>query len=146
MGLIDDIKHSAICLDTAPIIYYIEKNAKYESSLKPLFHSIASGEISAITTNITLLEVMVHPIRQGKRLLAESYRNILLHSDGLTTYEISHDLAEYASGLRAEYKIRTPDAIQLSAAILYGEGVFLTNDYNLKRIKNIDVLCLDDYL
>ena len=89
---------------------------------------------------------MIHPIRQGKRLLAESYRNILLYSDGLTTYEITHELAEYAAGLRADYKIRTPDAIQISAAILYGEGVFITNDNTLKRIKNIDVLCLDDYI
>ena len=89
---------------------------------------------------------MVHPIRKGNRSLAESYRNILLHSDGFTTYEITHELAEYASGLRAEYNIRTPDAIQISAAILYGDGVLITNDNNLKRVKNIDILCIDDYI
>ena len=126
MGLVADIKHSTICLDTAPVIYYIEKNVKYLPSLNPLFQLIDSGELVAITTNITLLEVMVHPIRKGNRSLAESYRNILLHSDGFTTYEITHELAEYASGLRAEYNIRTPDAIQISAAILYGDGVLIT--------------------
>jgi hypothetical protein len=87
LGLVADIKHSTICLDTAPVIYYIEKNVKYLPSLNPLFQLIDSGELVAITTNITLLEVMVYPIRKGNRSLAESYRNILLHSDGFTTYE-----------------------------------------------------------
>jgi len=89
--------------------------------------------------------VLVHPIRTGDETLAKKYRDILLSSGGLTTFEISHKVSERASGLRAKYSIRTPDAIQIAVGILYGATRFLTNDPNLKKVSDIKVLVIDDY-
>jgi predicted nucleic acid-binding protein len=51
-----------------------------------------------------------------------------------------------ASRLRAKYPIRTPDAIQIAVGILYHASFFLTNDPNLRKVSEIKVLVLDDYL
>jgi len=61
-----------------------------------------------------------------------------------------------ASRLRAKYPIRTPDAIQIAVrtpdAIQIAVGIlchatkFLTNDPNLKKVSDIEVLVLDNYL
>jgi len=145
LGLVDEVRGQRICIDTAPVIYFIEQHAKYQNILRPVFAEIASGNIEAITSTITLLEVLVHPLRTGDETLAEKYRDILLSSEGLTTFEIFHEVSEMASRLRAKYSIRTPDAIQIAVGILYGATHFLTNDPNLKKVSDIKVLVLDDY-
>ena len=146
MGLVDEVKGQRICIDTAPFIYFIEHHIKYRSIIRPVFTEIDSGSIEAITSTITLLEVLVHPLRTGDDTLAQKYRDILLSSQGLTTFQILHEVSEMASRLRARYPIRTPDAIQIAVAILYHASSFLTNDPNLKKVSEIKVLLLDDYL
>ena len=82
----------------------------------------------------------------GNESLAQEYREILLHAEGLTTYEIVHEASELSSKLRAKYAIRTPDAIQIAVGILYGAATFLTNDSELKKVKDIRVVILEDFL
>ena len=146
MGLVDELKGLRVCIDTAPIIYFIEKHDRYLNVLRPLFAEIDAGNIEAITSTITLLEVLVQPLRTKNEGLAERYRNILLHSKGLTTFEILHEVSEMASKLRARYSIKTPDAIQIAVGILYGAKRFLTNDPALKKVSDISVLVLDEFI
>ena len=146
MGIIEEIRGQRICLDTAPIIYFIENHEKYRNIIRPVFIEIDSGNIEAVTSTITLLEVLVHPLRTGNEALADKYREILLSSEGLTTFEIFHEISEIASRLRAKYAIRTPDAIQMAVGIRYSAPNFLTNDPSLRKITEIKVLILDDYL
>jgi len=146
LGLVEELRGFRICVDTPIIIYFIEKNKKYLNLIRPVFIEIDSGNIEAITSTITLLEVLVHPFRTGNEPLANKYREILLSSEGLTTFEIFHEVSEMASRLRAKYLIKTPDAIQISVGILYGATKFLINDPNLKQVSEIKVVTLDDFL
>ena len=123
-----------------------KRTPKYLGVLKPVFLEIDTGRIEAITSTITLLEVLVHPFRTKNDILAEKYRDILLYSEGLTTFEIFHEVSEMSSKLRAKYSIRTPDAIQIAVGLLYRSSKFLTNDSALKKVYDIDVLVLDDFL
>lgn len=146
MGLVDELRGLRICIDTAPFIYFIEKHPKYHNLVRSVFIEIDAGEIEAITSTITLLEVLVHPLKTKNEKLVKRYRDILLHSEGLTTFEILHEISEKSSRLRAEYSIRTPDAIQIAVGVLYGATKFLTNDPDLKKVSEIEVLVLDDFL
>jgi len=146
LGLIEELHGQRICLDTAPIIYFIEEHETYRNIVRPVFVEIDSGNIEAITSTITLLEVLVHPLRTGNETLAEKYREILLSSAGLITSEISHEISEMASRLREKYSIRTPDAIQIAVGIQHGAANFLTNDPNLRKVSEIKILILGDYL
>ncbi len=146
MELINTLRGLKVCIDTAPFIYFIEKHEKYLSLLKPLFSEINSGNIESITSTITLLEVLVHPLRTGNESLAEKYREVLLYSDGLTTFEILNEISEKAAELRAKYSIKTPGAIQIATALFHKADRFLTNDPALKKVIAIQVLVLDDLL
>jgi len=46
--------------------------------------------------------------------------------------------------LRAKYGIRTPDALQIASAIENQASIFLYNDYNLKKIKEIETSVLKE--
>ena len=146
MELVDKLRGKIICIDTAPFIYFIEKDPKYLNIVRPIFAEIDAGNIEALTSTITLLEVLVLPFKTVNESLAEEYREILLHAEGLTTYEIVHEVSELAAKLRAKYTIRTPDAIQMAVGILYGAYTFLTNDSGLKKVKDIRVMILEDFL
>lgn len=144
MGVVESLFNKKVCIDTAPFIYYMEQHPHYSAIVKPIFENIETGKIEAIATNITLLEVLVHPYRMGNEKLAGQYRDILLNAEGITTFEVTHEISENAAILRAKYAIRTPDAIQISTAIMNNADVFLTNDEDLKKISEINVVCLKD--
>jgi len=114
--------------------------------IRPFFEAMDKGEFRVVTPMVTLLEVLVHPLRYGDSFLAQQYRDILLHARGLTTLPLSQDIAEEAARLRAVYNIRTPDAIQVATAIQAGAQFFLTNDERLPTFPELKVLILSRLL
>ncbi|MGD9731604.1 MAG: type II toxin-antitoxin system VapC family toxin [Desulfamplus sp.] len=142
MEWLNSLHGKTIGLDTSPLIYFIEENQKYIENVRLFFEQMDKGNFLVVTSTITLLEVLVHPLRNNNRELVKEYRDILLNSK-LVTLEVSSAIAEKAAALRALYNIRTPDAIQISAAIDAGATHFFTNDVRLSPIQEIEILSLD---
>jgi hypothetical protein len=57
-----------IYLDTSPVIYSVEKHADYWQILVSLWQSLKSGKIEVVTSELTLLETLVQPIRQNNQI------------------------------------------------------------------------------
>lgn len=132
MGLIEKLRGKTIALDTSPFIYFIEKNPIYSKLVRPIFKGIENNEIYAVTSTITLLEVLVLPLRLNMESLAEQYREILLYSDGIDILEVSNEISELSATLRVKYNLRTPDAIQIATGISNHADIFVSNDLSLK--------------
>jgi predicted nucleic acid-binding protein len=139
---LSDLRGKTVGLDTAPLIYFIEENPTYLEVAKLFFEAMDRGDFTVVTSTVTLLEVLVHPLRTNNAELAEEYRDILLNSK-LMTVGVSSTIAEQAARLRAAHNIRTPDAIQISAALNAGATHFFTNDIKLPDIADIRILSLD---
>lgn len=131
-------------LDTAPLIYLIEDHPRYAPIVLEVSRKISIGEILAVTSVITLGEVLVQPFAVGNLELRRRYRDILLNSVGVRTCSISAEVAERAAELRARFGMRLPDALQVAVAIDQGCEAFLTNDRRLGRVNDLHVLVLDD--
>lgn len=145
MEWIKALEGKTVGLDTAPLIYFIEENPQYIEKVKLFFEEMDRGSFLVVTSTVTLLEVLVHPLRSNNMELATEYRDILLNSK-LVTLEVSSSIAEQAARLRATYNIRTPDAIQISAALDAGATHFFTNDIKLPEIPSIQVFYLDSLI
>ena len=141
MGLIKSLYGKKIFLDTAPLIYYIEGNNAYVLKLNELFE-VKNG-CRFVTSVITLAEVLVMPLRKGMTGLAKQYENILTQASNVDIYEVNIHIAKETAQLRAIYKIKTPDAIQLATAQFCSADYFLTNDLNLTSV-NMNIITLDD--
>ncbi|MBW2554984.1 MAG: type II toxin-antitoxin system VapC family toxin [Deltaproteobacteria bacterium] len=140
-------KYSIVALDTVIFIYHFEKSKTYFKLTKEIFSRLDENQdFSAITSILTLLEVSVKPIEDSRNDLLKEYSDKLLYDDKLTTLMIERDVAIKAAELRAKYRIRTPDAIQIATSIIGNAGAFITNDIALKKVKEIVVLILDDFL
>lgn len=142
MEWINDLRGKTVGLDTAPLIYFIEENQTYLEAVRIFFEAMDRGDFAVVTSTVTLLEVLVHPLRSNNRELAAEYRDILLNSR-LMTLEVSNTIAEQAAQLRATHNIRTPDAIQIGAALNAGASHFFTNDVRLPTISSIQIISLD---
>lgn len=130
MEWVDELRGTLVCLDTAPLIYFIEENPLYLSHLRAFFGAVEQGDIRVVTSILTLTEVLIHPLRQRNTQLADNYRRILLHAQHVETLAVSPQIAEVAARLRAENNLRTPDALQIATALVSGAS-FLTNDVQL---------------
>jgi predicted nucleic acid-binding protein len=139
---IEALRGSTVGLDTGPLIYYIEEHPAFLAKIRPFFEAAERNEFRIVTSFVTLIEVLVHPLREGQPELAEEYRNILLQSPALATIPLDEGIAEDAATLRARHNLRTPDAIQLATAIRSGASWFLTNDAGLAKLPEISVLVL----
>jgi len=72
--------------DTAPLIYFIEQHPRYMPLVGPFFQAVERGAIQAVTSVLTLTEVMVHPLRhknykavcREQRLRAAAQDGVLL--------------------------------------------------------------------
>lgn len=144
MGWIESLHGKTVGLDTAPIIYFIEENKTYLEQVDLFFLELEAKRISAVTSPITIVEVLTQPFRSGNVELANDYRAILYHISNLRINFLTSQIAEKAAHLRAEYNLRTPDAIQIATAISAGADTFLTNDKQLKRVQDIKVLILGE--
>ena len=123
-------------------INFIEENSTYLEAATLFFEAMDKGDFTVVTSTVTLLEVLVQPLRSNNIALASEYQDILLNSK-LMTVEVSSAIAEQAARLRAAHNIRTPDAIQISAALNAGATYFFTNDIRLPEIPSIQILSLD---
>lgn len=144
MEWVDNLKGKVVGLDTAPLIYFIEENSAYLEIVRPFFEAVDHGDFQVVTSVVTLLEVLVQPLRTSATEIAQQYREILTGAIGLTTVDLSRDIAEEAARLRASHHIRTPDAIQIATAIRAGASFFLTNDTRLPSLPGLTLLLLDD--
>jgi predicted nucleic acid-binding protein len=133
-------------LDTAPLIYFIEKHQTYLPLVRPFFEAVERGDMQVVTSTLTLTEVLIHPLRQGNQDLAREYSRILLNATNLTMLSVSPSVAAEAARIRADSGIRTPDAIQLATARQANANFFLTNDEALAGISGLQVVVLRDLL
>lgn len=140
MGLISDVGTGAVALDTAIFIYLIEEHPQFLQEVLPLFREADEGKRKLVTSALTLLEVLVVPYRAGNRLLAERYEALLTRSRGIQVVDLSRDQLRAAAQLRAVTGVKTPDALQLVAAISRGCTTFVTNDRRLPPIPGLQVV------
>jgi predicted nucleic acid-binding protein len=147
VGLIAEIGGGPVALDTVAFIYFIEANPRYLPALDPVFVAVDKGRLSAVTSGITLLEVLVIPCRAGNVPLAESYERLLTGSRGLRLIDVDRAQLRSAAQLRAIHAgLRTPDALQVCAALAGGCLVFVTNDRSYPPVPGLRVLQLRDFV
>jgi len=137
------LKNQVVGLDTAPLIYFIEKNSLYYSRVQPFFSLVAQRHFQVVTSVITVVEVLVYPLRMGNLELAQQYRDILSNQAELSVLTVTETIAEQAAQLRATYNLRTPDAIQLATALNQKAFFFLTNDNRLPQLETLQILMLN---
>lgn len=137
------LRGATVGLDTAPLIYFIERHPVYSARLRPFFEAAERRDFQLVTSLVTLIEVLILPLRTGRHELVREYRDILLQLTSLKAVPVTLEISEEAAQLRATHNIRTPDAIQIATAKTAGASWFLTNDAGLAALPGLTALLVD---
>ena len=133
-----DLPEGALVLvDSAPIIYVLERHPKFAARFQPLFERHAAGEILFAVTTMTIAEVLAGPLGAGEEALAKRYRAVM---ESWRVIDLTADIAESAARLRAGLKLKLPDAIQAASALEVNADALVTHDRDFSRVKTLTVL------
>lgn len=131
-------------LDTAPIVYYIEKNPKYFALTTPIFDLVDKGTLTAVLSPVTLAECLVGPYRSGLITLQQEFLSLLTYGRNILFSPIDHLCSFADAELRARYNLNLLDAMQVAVALNAGCEALLTNDAALRRVAELRILVVDD--
>lgn len=128
---------ATVVIDTAPFIYVLEAHPQFCDQFTGLFKAADAGNLHIALSTITLAEVLTGPLKAGQTALAKRYEKALSQ---YTLVSVSPQVAALAAQLRAQYRLRLPDAIQLATALDIGATAFVTHDRDFSRVTGIDIL------
>jgi predicted nucleic acid-binding protein len=138
--------HKRVLVDTSLWIYHFEGHQKFGLASTNFLEALERGAFRGIASELTLLELTVRPLSLGRQDAADDYETLLTYFPNLDLEPITRDILMSAAALRAHFRIRTPDAIQLATGLRAGATLALTNDAAWKGLPMIDTVVLADLI
>jgi len=123
----------------------VEKHADYWALMQPVWATSQAGQISVIVSELALLETLVAPLKQTDALLITAYERLLTKTE-VRMLPITAQILREAAGLRAQFNLKTPDAIHAASALNHGCDLFVTNDPIFRRVPNLKVEILNELI
>ncbi len=141
------VEHSIIGLDTPVFIYHVEAHPTYLPLTQELLAGVETGQWTAVTSTVTIMELTVRPWQLDRPAVARAYEALLLHFPHLVLADVTRDVARRAAQLRARYRIRSADALQVATALVHNATAFVTNDRRLARLTPVlNIVILNDFV
>lgn len=131
-----------VYVDTNPVIYTVEKVEPYRSFLDPLWTAVLLGQLTIVSSELTLLETLVKPMRDNDVALEALYRAFLSVKE-VRLVPATLLIWEQAARLRG-LGLKTPDALHAATALASGCALFLTNDAQFQRVPGLPIIVLKD--
>ncbi len=129
-----------IFFDTAPFIYLVENHAGYYQKVADYLTQSLTDNAMLETSVLTYTEFCAKPEQLGRPDLLLDFDDLLRDFD-FQMREITLGAATLAYQLQARYDgLKGVDAMQIATAVNSGCDVFLTNDKELKGVREIQVV------
>jgi len=133
-----------IYFDANCFIYSVERIEPYRTNLQPIWERARDGHCRIITSELTVMETLVKPLKDGNASLENGFRALLQGSNEVTLIPVALAILENAARLRASHPIKTPDAIHAASGLAAGCTYFITNDAGFRRITTLPVTLLSE--
>jgi predicted nucleic acid-binding protein len=136
--------HNRIGLDTSIFIYHLEQHPRYLPVTHALLSGIEVGRWQAVVSTVALMELTVRPWQLDRPEVARAYEEVLSHFPNLALADVTRPVARQAARLRAAYRLRPADSLHVATALVHGATAFVTNDRDLARLDELQVVMVSD--
>lgn len=139
-------RHRRIALDTSVFIYELEANPRYAELADPIFSWIEQSGHSAVTSTITMTELLVQPYRDSGEDRVNLFYGLLTSYPHLEWIAPDLEIADTAARFRALHRLGIPDALQAATAVHSKAMGVIANDSVFARVDAFETLLFDDLL
>lgn len=137
-------ENSVLFFDTAPFIYLFEGDGAFSRQTRALLDEVFQAGAQITTSLITYIEINTVPAKAGDHRTQAKYRDYFTNSEGVSVQSMNLSIAEETIHFRAQYNLKTPEAIQLATAKYCGADYVITNDRAWGRVSEVDVVLVSD--
>jgi predicted nucleic acid-binding protein len=145
MGSLKDLAGHRLYVDTNIFVYALEDLAPWNQSAQSVLQLIDSAQATGITSELTLAECLVKPLRDGNSQIAQVYLDAVQNRPSMAAAPVSRTILIEAAQLRATRpSLKTPDAIHLATGAQHSCDFFVTNDSRFRGVSSIQLLLLSE--
>lgn len=135
-----------VYLDSNVFIVAMENPGAQSDHAWWIIQAIEDGEIAAVTSEITLAEVLVKPIELGDTALRSAYEEMIMSGDRFEVVSVGREILTRAAELRARrHSIRLPDAVHIATALARACSCMVSDDQRLHSIDGVAVLTVTPF-
>jgi predicted nucleic acid-binding protein len=145
MGQISLPIGSKVYVDSVVLIYTLQVNPTFFSLLEPMWERLQTHDVTIISSELTIPEVLFSAVRTGDQNLLSIYENLLFRSN-IDLIPISREILLMATELRVKHRLKTPDAIHAATSLSANCQRFITNDKDFCNIAGLPVVILRELL
>ena len=131
-------------LDANLYIYAFEGIKTHRKRMAELLAAIDRQQATVIASELLFTEVLPRPMKEGRRDLVERYLDLFRGTSRIHLVPVDRSAILRSVHLRADFGLRSMDALHLATALVHDCETFVTNDRRLARVDRIRVLVLDD--
>ena len=139
-------RHRRIAIDTCIFIYQWEAHPVYSRLTDHIFSSLEQSDFHGLTSTVTITELLVHPYRDNDLARVHDLLSLLSTYPNLEWISPSLEIAVRAAELRAQHRLPTADALQAATAVYAKATAMVTNDPIFRRVSDLEVAILDDFV
>lgn len=137
-------RHQRLYLDAAVFIYFVERHPRYFDFCDQIFRKVEEGRIEAVTSTLTMTEILVQPYKMKKEELALKFYSLLTTYPHLQWIDLTLPISDLAAKLRAENNMKTPDSIHGASALFAGATGLVCNDRIFRKVAGVECLILEE--
>ncbi len=145
MGLRAALRGRHVCFDTNIFIYILEGSREFDELLLQLREAIELAEFRVTASALVYAELLPPLIRSGKPNALQTAIDFLSEEAAFDLIAADHEICVQAAFLRAEFGLKTPDALHVATAIRQGCDAFLTNDRGIRTPQSIERFVLSEW-
>lgn len=138
------MRKGSVYFDTNVFIYAIEGHESHYQWLSELFQYIASHQIMVVTSELTLAECLVKPVKDSNQAAVDGFKHHIQSSESMQVCPVSREILIRSAHVRNELNLKLPDAIHMATAIEHGCLTFVSNDQKLRAPDGMFKLSIGD--
>lgn len=142
--LLKSLRGCRVYFDVNPIIYFIEQKSEFAAAVAPIFEMLGEGNLLAYTSEFSLTEILIKPIRDDLSEVIHAHKELLLDPQLFTLTKARRETFLQAAELGGKAGMRTPDAIHFASAMENHCQWFITNDRKIKSHGAVTVIQISD--
>ena len=141
--MVSSVTAPRIYLDTNVFIAAYETRGARSDHAWWILDAVEASEFLAVTSELTLAEVLVGPLQDGDEELAGHYRDIVSSDDELDVAAVDRQILIEAAMLRSfSRSLKLPDAIHLATARIRHCDFIVSDDRRLPSMAGVTIVQL----